>query len=197
MPIDLYLSLVLHVAVGVWSIQSPGVPVSAERAADYAVAATYHGERAGVDPFELVAIARNESDFAMHLRGPDGKDCGLTQTRITVSRYSCRQLLRSYWLDFKEAAREMSEYARACRGHGDYDRCRFNHYNSGARYARHGFHGAYYIRVTCFAEAARAGLRVDDHCRHARGRRDIARILRRAVPRAKPALMAASDVPAS
>lgn len=197
MPIDLYLSLVLRVAIGAWSIQAPGVPLSFERAAAYAVAATYHGERAGVDPFELVGIARNESDFAENVRGPDGKDCGLTQTRVTVSRYTCRQLLRSYWLDFKEAARELGEYARACRGHRDYDRCRLNHYNSGARYARRGFHGAYWLRVTCFTEAARDGLPVKDRCRRVRGRRDLARVLERARPKRPARMVAATEVPAS
>ena len=39
----------------------------------------------------------------------DGKDCGITQTRTTISRYSCRQLRNSYWLGFSEAAREMVE----------------------------------------------------------------------------------------
>ena len=79
--------------------------------------------------------------------GPDGKDCGLTQTRVTITKYSCKQLRRSYGLAFQEAAREMKEYGAACRGHADYDRCRLNHYNSGVRYARRGFHGAYWLRV--------------------------------------------------
>jgi hypothetical protein len=179
MPIDVYLALVLRVAAGAFAIQSPGAPLSMPRAIDYAAAATYHGVHAGVDPFELVAIARNESDFVQNQRGPDGKDCGLTQTRVTVSRYSCRQLLRSYWLAFGEAARELSEYARACRGRPDYDRCRLNHYNSGSHYARRGVHGAYWLRVSCFAQAARAGVRVGSACRKVRGRRDIARVLER------------------
>jgi hypothetical protein len=182
MPIDLYLMLVLRVAAGALAIQAPGVPLSVERATAYAVAASIHGLRAGVDPYELLAIARNESDFVENVRGPDGKDCGLTQTRVTVTRYSCRQLRHSYWLAFQEAARELSEYARACQGHDDYDRCRLNKYNSGAHYARAGVHGRYWLRVQCFAEAARRGAAVGSACRHVRGRRDIGRVLHAARP---------------
>jgi hypothetical protein len=183
MPIELFLALVLRVATGALAIQSPEAPLDASRATAYAVAASFAGQRAGVDPFELVAVARNESDFVEDARGPDGKDCGLTQTRITITRYSCRQLRSSYWLAFREAARELGEYARACAGHADFDRCRLNHYNSGARYARRGVHGAYWLRVACFAQAARAGAAVGSACRRAVGRRDIGRIVRRASPR--------------
>src|SRR6478752_3401444 len=122
MTIHAFLALVDRVAGGILAIPAPSNPVEPARATAYAVAATYHGVRAGVDPFELVAIARNESDFAENVRGPDGKDCGLTQTRITITRYTCRQLLRSYWLAFQEAAREMREYAAACKGKRDFDR---------------------------------------------------------------------------
>jgi hypothetical protein len=196
MLIDWYFVLILRVAAGTFAIQAPNAPLSMTRAMEYATAATYHGLSAGVDPFELIGIARNESDFQQHVRGPDGKDCGLTQTRITISKYSCRQLLRSYWLDFKEAAREMSEYARACKGKSDYDRCRLNHYNSGAHYARHGVHGAYWLRVTCFAEAARQGVVVGSACRHVRSKRGIVRILRKArTP--QPMLAAAPSAPSS
>ncbi len=175
---SLYLALVLRLTAGTHAIQADGVPLSIERAAAYAIAATYHGERAGVDPFELVAIARNESDFVEDSRGPDGKDCGLTQTRVTITKYTCRQLRRSYWLAFQEAARELREYGAACKGHYDYDRCRLNHYNSGAHYARHGVHGLYWLRVQCFATAARQGLPVGETCRHVRGRGDIARLMK-------------------
>lgn len=197
MPIELYLSLVLRVAAGIVAIQAPSEPVSLPRAISYAVAATYHGERAGIDPFELVAIARNESDFVENMRGPDGKDCGLTQTRITITKYSCRQLLRSYWLAFQEAAREMREYGAACRGHADYDRCRLNHYNSGARYARHGFHGAYWLRVQCFADAARSGVPIKNLCRSVRGRGDIRRAIAHASQLKNPVLATATTRPSS
>ena len=182
MFIDLYVSLVLRVAAGIFAIQSPSSPVSMERATAYAVAATYHAQRAGLDPFELVGIARNESDFVENSRGPDGKDCGLTQTRVTITRYTCRQLLRSYWLAFQEAAREMREYSDACRNHPDFDRCRMNRYNSGVHYAKHGFHGAYWLRVTCFTEAARRGIPIANQCRRVQGKRDIARLIRRYTP---------------
>jgi len=189
MHVDLYLAAIVKLAAvmrltaGIYAIQAPGVPITVDKAAQYAVAATYHGERAGIDPFELVGVARNESDFVEDIRGPDGKDCGLTQTRITVSKYTCKQLRRSYWLAFAEAARELREYGDSCRGHDDFDRCRLNRYNSGVRYAKRGVHGAYWLRVQCFADAARAGVSVGQSCRHVFGRRDIARVLRRGLPR--------------
>jgi hypothetical protein len=55
-----------------------------------------------------------------------------------------------------------------------------NHYNSGARYARHGVHGAYWLRVECFAVAARSGTPVGSACRHVLGRGDIRRVIKRA-----------------
>ena len=171
-----YPVLVLKLAAGALAIQAPQAPLDVTRATDYAFAAAYHGLGAGEDPFELLAIARNESDFVENVRGPDGKDCGLTQTRITITRFTCRQLLRSYWLSFQEAARELREYRQACRHHADLDRCRLNHYNSGARYARHGFHGADWLRVECFTRAAKEGVAVGDECRRVRGRRDITRL---------------------
>jgi hypothetical protein len=191
MHVDLYIASVfklaalLRLTAGIYAIQAPGVPVTVEKAAQYAVAASYHGSRAGIDPYELVGIARNESDFIEHMKGPDGKDCGLTQTRVTITKFSCKQLLRSYWLAFQEAAREMKEYGDACKGHQDFDRCRLNHYNSGVRYAKSGFHGAYWLRVQCFAEAARQGVTVGQSCRRVRGRGDIARAIHRGVPRAR------------
>src|SRR5262252_4245102 len=130
MFVDLSLATVTKLATwmqltaGIYAIQAPDVPMTLERAGRYAVAATVQGHNAGIDPYELVAIARNESDFIEDMRGPDGKDCGLTQTRVTITKYSCKQLRRSYWLAFQEAAREMKEYGEACRGHSDYDRCR-------------------------------------------------------------------------
>jgi hypothetical protein len=174
MVVEVWLSLVLRVASGILAIQTPAAPVKFERAFKYAVAAVAEGSRRDVDPFELIAIARDETDFREGTRGPDGKDCGLTQTRVTISRFTCRQLLRSYWLDFQEAARELSEYAAACRGKSDFDRCRLNHYNSGVHYARRGFHGNYWRRIGCFAGAARAGVPAGDACRGERGRRALA-----------------------
>ncbi len=100
MPLDLWLALVAKLIAGILAIAAPYAPVGVERATGYAVAAAYHGLRSGVDPFELVGIARNESDFHEGDVGPDRKDCGITQTRTTISRYSFRQLRNSYWLGF-------------------------------------------------------------------------------------------------
>ena len=191
MHVDLYVATVMKLAAlmrltaGIYAIQAPGVPMTVEKAEQYAVAATVHGTRAGIDPYVLVGIARNESDFIETMVGPDGKDCGLTQTRITITKYSCRQLRRSYWLAFQEAAREMKEYTQACQSHADFDRCRLNHYNSGVRYAKHGFHGAYWLRVECFAAAARRGITVGQSCRRVRSHGDIARALHRGIPRTR------------
>jgi hypothetical protein len=202
MHVDLYIATVMKLATllrltaGIYAIQAPGVPMTVEKASQYAVAASYHGARAGIDPYELVGIARNESDFIETMTGPDGKDCGLTQTRVTITKYSCKQLRRSYWLAFQEAAREMKEYGAACRGHADFDRCRLNHYNSGVRYAKRGFHGAYWLRVQCFAEAAREGITVGQSCRRVQGRGDIARTLHRGIPRHHDLMAVATTKPA-
>jgi hypothetical protein len=190
--LDLYVASVMKLAAllrltaGIYAIQAPGVPLTMDRAAHYAVAASLHGQRAGIDPFELAAVARNESDFIERKLGPDGKDCGLTQTRVTITRYSCAELRHSYWLAFQEGARELQEYAKACRGHADFDRCRLNRYNSGVRYAKSGFHGAYWLRVQCFAEGARRGIAVGEGCRIVRTRGDIGRVLRRGERRLQP-----------
>src|SRR5215467_4779569 len=121
---------VARLAAGILAISDPSLPVRPHDAFAYAAAATDAARRYGVDPWELVAVARNESSFREDDIGPDGKDCGITQTRVTGSKYSCRQLRRSYRLGFMEGARELSEYAAACRGRADFDRCRFNRYNS-------------------------------------------------------------------
>ncbi len=203
MHVDLYIATVMKIAAlvrltaGIYAIQAPGVPMTVEKAAQYAVAATFHGTRAGIDPYELVGIARNESDFVETMKGPDGKDCGLTQTRITITRYTCKQLRHSYWLAFQEAAREMKEYTQACHGHADFDRCRLNRYNSGVRYAKHGFHGAYWLRVRCFADAARRGISVGQSCRHVQSRGDIARALHRGIPRTHDLVATATERPAT
>ncbi len=203
MHVDLYIATVVKLAAlmrltaGIYAIQAPDVPLTVDKAAQYAMAATFHGERAGIDPYMLVGIARNESDFIEDMKGPDGKDCGLMQTRITITRYSCRALRRSYWLAFQEGAREMKEYTAACHGHADFDRCRLNRYNSGVRYAKHGFHGAYWLRVKCFADAARQGITVGQSCRHVQSRGDIARVLHRGIPRARPMVATATARPAT
>src|SRR5437762_9660777 len=108
--LEMYLASVLKLASGIQTIQAPQVTIDTEHAARYAVAASYHAQLRGLDPYELVGVARNESDFVENIRSPDGKDCGITQTRITVSHYKCKELRASYWLGFQEAARELSEY---------------------------------------------------------------------------------------
>ena len=194
MSIPLWLAYVLQLAAGVTAIEAGYSPVAPSRATAYAAAALYHGLHAGVDPYELVAIARNESDFIERDRSPDGMDCGLTQTRITNSRFTCSELRASYWLAFQEAARELSENARACRGAIDFDRCRLNRYNSGVRYARHGAHGRYWLRVTCFAEAARARVPVGTACRSVLRAADIDRIAHgRPRPRPRDTVVHVSD----
>ena len=204
MHVDLYMATVMKIAAlmrltaGIYAIQVPEAKLTVEKAADYAIAATYHAERAGLDPYMLVGIARNESDFIETMRGPDGKDCGLLQTRVTVTKYSCKALLRSYWLAFQEGAREMKEYTASCAGHADFDRCRLNRYNSGVHYAKKGYHGAYWLRVQCFAEAARQGISVGHACRHVQGRGDIARVLHRGLPHHRQMLATAKPpTPAS
>jgi hypothetical protein len=179
-----FLALVIHVATGIFAVQARNVPISYDKATAYALAAVQSGVRAGIDPFELVGVARNESDFIERKRSADGKDCGMTQTRVTVSRYSCGQLRRSFTLAFREAARELSEYASSCRNHHDFSRCRLNRYNSGIHYAKRGPHGTYWLRVQCFAEAARAGRNIGDACRRVKSKRDVAAVMRRGTPRA-------------
>jgi hypothetical protein len=181
MSVETYVSLILKLIIGIQAIQPARAPVAPERAATYAQAAAYHGLRLGLDPFDLIALARNESDFTDQLVGPDGLDCGLTQTRIIYSRYTCEQLRRSSWLAFAEAARELHAYTRSCQGRDDYDRCRFNRYNSGTRYARSGNAGRYYLRVTCFAEAARHGLPISGRCRDVRSREELDAWVRQAM----------------
>ena len=126
-----------------------------------------------------IGLARNESDFVPDRIGPDGKDCGITQTRITVSRYRCERLRRDVNLAFREAARELTEYRASCRGAGDFDRCRLNKYNSGYRYARSGWHGRYWLRVLCFAEAARAGVSPGEACRRVGSREKVELLIAR------------------
>jgi hypothetical protein len=186
MLFDTYIVLVMNLILGIQAIQQPRQTVPLHRAALYARAAAHHGLRSQLDPFELIALARHESGFNDAAIGPDGLDCGLTQTRIIYSRYTCAQLQRSAWLAFAEAARELSAYRKSCRGQPDYDRCRLNKYNSGARYARRGFHGRYYLRVRCYAQAARHNVPIAHMCRDARSEDEIALWVRQAVDKRQP-----------
>jgi hypothetical protein len=171
--------LVLELARGIYVIQDADRPVSPVDALYYATAAAFHAERNGVDAFELIGIARNESDFRPHLVSPDGLDCGITQIRVRYSRYRCRDLRDDVWIAFEEAARELAENEVRCarRTRGDTAPCRLNSYNSGVRYARSGWSGRYWLRIRCFAEAARRGVTPNGDCRRVRGRDDIERLL--------------------
>lgn len=179
MALDSFVSLVVRLAAGIMSVQSPSRPVSPGEAVSWATAIAYHAGRSSLDPYELVGIARNETDFRPDLIGPDGKDCGIAQTRVTYSRYKCRQLRADTWIAFEEAARELRENQARCAKHSprDLTRCRLNSYNSGVHYARRGKAGAYWLRVSCFAEAARQGVIPVADCRNVRNRRDIARLI--------------------
>lgn len=200
--LESYVVLMLKLVVGVQAIRPGSAPIPPRRAALYARAAAYHGLRRGIDPFELLGLARNESDFNDRTVGPDGLDCGVTQVRVTYSRYSCEQLQRSAWLAFQEAARELQAYEKSCRNHQDYDRCRLNRYNSGVRYAQRGFHGRYYLRIACFAEAARRRFPFHTRCRNVRSAEELASWIREAgggqaprVPEPGPVFLAGAAPP--
>ncbi len=153
----LWITTLLRLCAGILAVQDPSARVDAAQAERYAAAALHAAAAHDVDPWELIGVARNESRFRANEIGPDGKDCGIVQTRITGSRYSCRRLRSDVDVAFMEGARELAAYRASCRTHADFDRCRLNRYNSGYRYARRGFHGHYWLRVLCFTEAARAG----------------------------------------
>lgn len=153
----IWMSTVLRLCAGILAVQDPSAPVAVAEAQRDAEAALHAADAYQVDAWELIGVARNESRFRADEIGPDGKDCGIVQTRITGSRYKCRQLRHSVDIAFMEGARELSGYSASCRKHSDFDRCRLNRYNSGFRYARRGVHGHYWLRVLCFTQAARAG----------------------------------------
>ena len=175
-----FVASAARLAEGILSIQDPSVPVEPARAQEYAEAVAAAADTYHLDPWELVAVARNESRFRADEVGPDGKDCGIMQTRVTGSRYSCWKLRRDYKLAFLEGARELASYRATCRQHADFDRCRFNRYNSGVHYLRQGFHGHYWLRVMCFVAAAQAG-EPGGGCLEVQSRRSIAQAMRRPV----------------
>jgi hypothetical protein len=174
----LSVTSVAQLAAGIVATQDPGVAVSPTRAEHYAEAAIKAADVYHVDAFELIGVAREESRYRADEIGPDGKDCGIMQTRITGSRYKCRQLRNDFQLGFMEGARELAHYRDSCRHNSDFDRCRFNRYNSGVHYLRRGFHGHYWLRVMCFAEAARAEA-PGGGCLEVPSRRAIARAIRK------------------
>jgi hypothetical protein len=174
MDFTLYFLEVLRVAGGILAIQDPSHRVQPRQAIAYADAAIQAARARRVDVWELVGVARNESRFRADEIGPDGKDCGIMQTRTTGSRYSCRRLRNDVALGFAEGARELAGYAAMCKRHPDYDRCRFNRYNSGVHYAKRGWNGRYWLRVLCYTQAARQGA-TGARCQAVETRREIAR----------------------
>jgi hypothetical protein len=176
-----WLMSIVRLSAGILAVQDPSVPVDAAKAARYAEAAILASNAYDVDPWELVGMARNESRFRADEVGPDGKDCGIVQTRITGSRYTCRKLRHDVDIAFMEGARELASYNQSCRNHKDYDRCRLNRYNSGVRYAKSGFHGRYWLRVLCFTDAARAGV-AGGRCTDVTSLGAIERAIRRPTP---------------
>ena len=178
MAFGVVMSLASQLAAGILATQDPGVSVQPSQAAEYAQAAIAAADAYRVDPWELIGMARLESRFRVDEIGPDGKDCGIVQTRVTGSRYTCRRLRSNVELAFMEGARELAGYNASCRGRADFDRCRFNRYNSGVHYARQGFHGHYWLRAMCFAQAARTG-EPGGGCNEVQSRRAIARAIQR------------------
>jgi hypothetical protein len=181
----LWMMSIVRLASGILAVQDPSVPLDLPKATQYAQAALRASDAYDVDPWELIGMARNESRFRADEIGPDGKDCGIVQTRITGSRYSCRQLRRSVEIAFMEGARELAGYNASCRNHSDYDRCRLNRYNSGTRYAKRGFHGHYWLRVLCFTDAARAGFE-GGGCLDVTSRGAFDRAIRQPIPGRRP-----------
>ena len=96
-----WISTLLRLCAGILAVQDPSAPVDVAEAARYADAAMHAAEARHVDPWELVGVARQESRFRADEIGPDGKDCGIVQTRTTGSRYSCRQLRRNIEIAFR------------------------------------------------------------------------------------------------
>jgi hypothetical protein len=171
----------LRLSMGILAVQDPSAPVDVPQAAHYATAALHAAAAKQLDPWELVGVARNESRFRADEIGPDGKDCGIVQTRITGSHYSCRRLRHDVDIAFMEGARELAAYRKSCQNKADFDRCRLNRYNSGYRYAHSGFHGHYWLRVLCFTEAARAGA-PGGGCLDVTSRASFARAIERPLP---------------
>lgn len=194
----LWMTTIVRLCAGILAVQDPSAPVDIVQAERYAEAALRAADAHRVDPWELIGVARLESRFRADEIGPDGKDCGIVQTRITGSRYSCRRLRRDVDIAFMEGARELAGYSASCRKHGDFDRCRLNRYNSGIRYARRGFHGRYWLRVLCFSQAARVGA-PGGGCTEVKSRAAIARAMLRPRPgvRSRQRLYADARMPAA
>src|SRR4051812_24867465 len=109
-----WLTSLLRLCVGILAVQDPSVRVDVTQAQRYAGAALRAADAHQVDPWELIGVARNESLFREDEIGPDGKDCGIVQTRTTGSHYNCRTLRHNVDIAFMEGARELAGYSASC-----------------------------------------------------------------------------------
>ena len=204
MHVDLYVATVMKLAAlmrltaGIYAIQAPGVPMTVEKAAQYAVAATVHGTRAGIDPYELVGIARNESDFIETMVGPDGKDCGLTQTRITITKYTLSPAAPVLLAGVPgSGARDEGVQRRRARATrtsiaaGSTTTTRACATPSTVSTAPIG------CGSSASPHAARRGITVGQSCRRVRSHGDIARALHRGIPRTRDLVATATARPAT
>lgn len=166
--------IVSALIAGILAIQASGTPINEDKAREYAQAAYHHARRHDLDPFDLIGIARNESDFRVSLRSNKGLDCGITQIRARHSRYSCSKLTSSAWHAFSEAARMLKEFTVSCKGRKDFDRCRFNRYNAGWKFSHN---NKYWLRVKCFARAARYNWVIGNQCRNVKSIKEINRLV--------------------
>lgn len=153
--------MLFELMIGIIAIQSVWYPLDENKAKRYAKHAIYHARRYKIDPYELIGLARNESMFKERLVANKNKDCGIAQIRYIYSRYSCKKLQNS-WYNFSEAARMLAMFSKSCKGRKDYERCRFNRYNAGWKFSPN---NKYWLRVKCYANAAKKKIKVGDRCR--------------------------------
>jgi len=136
------------------ALEARGVPVTDDRAAQYAKFILAAARRHGIDPYLLVAVARVESNFTPAVR-PDfrcktpgyqycSQDCGVTQQNFSgrpkwvLAR--CKQVQQDPAESFMLAADELAKHAVWCREKIHLDstpeRCILNRYNGGPYYRR-------------------------------------------------------------
>lgn len=183
------MPLLAQIVAAILAVGYPGHRIPLPTAEAHAAIVARVSADTGIDPFEIVGIVHNESDWRPHLVSRDGKDCGIAQTRVTGSQYTCQQLTASAELSIRELARELTSTRESCirdltDASGDrlctcgkcdplfmkqdLDRCRLNRFNSGYAKAncapgdescrvRARTASRYWLRVLCFADAARHG----------------------------------------